>query len=167
MKTIITGAAGFIGSAVAEVLAAEGVDVLGVDNLCDYYDPALKSARLWRCGLPYKPAEGECVRSIKNPCLRFVRMDISSPMFEAIVAAECPDMIIHLAARPGVRQSIDLPEECIADNIGNFMRVLEICRRQSVGHLLYASSSSIYGDADPGRVFRKPPMPELRSRSMP
>lgn len=156
MKVIITGAAGFIGSAVAEVIASEGTEVLGVDNLNSYYDPRLKLARLQRCGFP---DDSGLQRSLKHPCLRFARVDILDGEFERIVAAEFPDMIIHLAARPGVRQSLETPEESIHDNIHTFTHILEICHKYSVPNLLYASSSSVYGDSDPGEGYREDMQP--------
>lgn len=161
MKVLITGAAGFIGSRVAEVLAESGADVLGVDNLNDYYDPNLKLARLQRGGFSFgqgpavhgndfvMPAEGMTYISRKVENHKFVRIDIRNEHFRSIAKMFAPDVVLHLAAQPGVRYSISHPEECVEANILSFMRVLEICREFGVRRMLYASSSSVYGSHSP------------------
>jgi len=132
---LVTGAAGFIGAAVVELLLARGERVIGLDNCNSYYDPALKQARLER--LQGSAREGQ---------FRFLRQDlVESEALEALMADEAPDRVIHLAAQAGVRYSIENPALYIQSNLVGFGAVLEACRRQGVAHLVYASSSSVYG----------------------
>jgi UDP-glucuronate 4-epimerase len=132
MKTLVTGAAGFIGYHVSERLLAEGREVLGIDNLNAYYDPGLKRARLARLRL--------------HPQFEFAPIDIADRVgVEALFAREVFGNVIHLAAQPGVRDSIDHPHACAEANLIGFLHVLEGCRRARVRHLIYASSSSVYG----------------------
>ncbi|MDZ5515559.1 NAD-dependent epimerase [Vibrio fluvialis] len=131
MKYLVTGAAGFIGSAVVERLCAEGHDVVGIDNLNDYYDVALKDARLERAA---------------HERFSFLEMDIADR--EAIAdlfAAEQFDKVIHLAAQAGVRYSIDNPMSYADSNLVGHLTILEGCRHNKIKHLVYASSSSVYG----------------------
>ncbi|EKO3387366.1 NAD-dependent epimerase [Vibrio fluvialis] len=131
MKYLVTGAAGFIGSAVIERLCAEGHDVVGIDNLNDYYDVALKDARLER---------------VAHERFSFLEMDIADR--EAIAdlfAAEQFDKVIHLAAQAGVRYSIDNPMSYADSNLVGHLTILEGCRHHKIKHLVYASSSSVYG----------------------
>jgi len=129
---LLTGAAGFIGSHVAERLLQRGDRVLGLDNLNDYYDPALKRARLQRI----YGASG----------FRFVQLDLAARTGMAeLFAAERFDSVIHLAAQAGVRYSISHPHAYLDSNLTGFGHVLEGCRAQGVAHLVYASSSSVYG----------------------
>lgn len=153
MKVLITGAAGFIGSRVAEMLAEAGIDVLGVDNINDYYDPHLKLARLKRCGISL-PIDGRLIDSSRFENLQFVKQDVCSRDFENIATEFRPDVVVHLAAQPGVRYSVTNPEECIQANVITFMRVLEVSRRINVRRLIYASSSSVYGNHSP-HAFRE------------
>ena len=132
---LVTGAAGFIGAAVAARLLARGERVVGVDNLNPYYDPALKRSRLGL--LEAAAAAGQ---------FRFADIDIADgPALTTLVAAEAPDRVVHLAAQAGVRYSIDNPAAYIQSNLVGFGSVLEACRQQGVAHLVYASSSSVYG----------------------
>ena len=132
MKILVTGAAGFIGLHVARLLLERGDEVLGIDNLNDYYDPRLKQARLETLK-PY-------------PGFRFVRMDVSdSAALAALFAAERFDRVVHLAAQAGVRYSLSNPQAYVQSNLVGFANVLEGCRQQRVEHLVYASSSSVYG----------------------
>ena len=134
-SVLVTGAAGFIGAAVAHRLLERGERVVGLDNLNAYYDPALKRARLER--LEETAAPGQ---------FRFAALDVAdADGLAALVAAERPDRVIHLAAQAGVRHSIDNPGVYIQSNLVGFGAVLEACRHQGVGHLVYASSSSVYG----------------------
>ena len=132
MKVLLTGAAGFIGLHVAQRLLERGDEVVGLDNLNDYYDVRLKEARL--------------ARLTPHPSFRFVKMSVEDrPGMAALFAAEGFDRVVHLAAQAGVRYSLQNPDAYIDANIVGFMNVLEGCRHASVGHLVYASSSSVYG----------------------
>ncbi len=132
MKVLITGAAGFIGMHVAQLLLARGDRVVGVDNLNDYYDPALKLARLRRLSA----ADG----------FRFVQADIADRLaMEDLFASERFDRVVNLAAQPGVRYSLKNPQAYIQTNLVGFGNILEGCRHHGVAHLVFASSSSVYG----------------------
>lgn len=132
MKILVTGAAGFIGMHVAQRLLARGDEVVGVDNLNDYYNPNLKLARLERL----KP----------HANFRFARGDIADRVFvEDLFAAERFERVINLAAQPGVRYSLKNPHAYIQTNLVGFGNLLEGCRHNAVEHFVYASSSSVYG----------------------
>jgi UDP-glucuronate 4-epimerase len=132
LKYLVTGAAGFIGNFVAERLCNEGHEVVGLDNLNDYYDPALKLARLER------------IKHLDS--FRFVKMDISDrDAIAELFAKEKFNRVIHLAAQAGVRYSIENPMAYIDSNMVGFATILEGCRHNKVEHLVYASSSSVYG----------------------
>ncbi|MEQ1884602.1 MAG: NAD-dependent epimerase/dehydratase family protein [Bryobacteraceae bacterium] len=132
MNVLLTGAAGFIGYHVAERLLGRGCQVLGIDSLNSYYDPALKQARLARL-------QGE-------RCFAFRQVDIADrePMAR-IFREEKPDVVVHLAAQAGVRYSVHHPHEVADANLVGFLNVLEGARQTSVRHFVYASSSSVYG----------------------
>lgn len=133
MKVIVTGAAGFIGYHTARRLAGSGrCEVLGVDNLNDYYDVGLKRARL---------AELEGLKDF-----RFLQADFAeTEKFTALVAHFRPDYVVHLGAQAGVRYSMEKPSAYVHSNLVGFASVLEACRRTPPKHLVYASSSSVYG----------------------
>ncbi len=132
MKILLTGAAGFIGMTTTLRLLARGDEVVGLDNLNDYYEVSLKQARL--------------ARLTPHERFRFVQMSVEDrPGMEALFAAERFDRVIHLAAQAGVRYSLKNPHAYIDANIVGFMNVLEGCRHSGVQHLVYASSSSVYG----------------------
>jgi UDP-glucuronate 4-epimerase len=132
MKVLITGCAGFIGMHVAQKLLARGDSVLGIDNLNDYYDPQLKRARLAQL-TPFKG-------------FRFERMDVVDRLDMArLFENEKFDRVVHLAAQAGVRYSLQNPNAYMDSNLVGFVNVLEGCRHQAVQHLVYASSSSVYG----------------------
>jgi UDP-glucuronate 4-epimerase len=132
MKVLVTGAAGFIGMHVCERLLARGDDVVGVDNLNDYYDVALKEARL--------------ARLTPDSRFRFFRLDIADREgIAALFAAERPQRVINLAAQAGVRYSLENPHSYVDSNVVGFVNILEGCRHNGVEHFVYASSSSIYG----------------------
>ena len=132
MKVLVTGAAGFIGLHVARLLLERGDEVVGLDNLNDYYDPRLKLARL------------ECLAPYAN--FRFVRVDIAdAAALEKLFATEHFERVIHLAAQAGVRYSLSNPQAYIQSNLVGFANILEGCRHHGIKHLVYASSSSVYG----------------------
>lgn len=132
MKILVTGAAGFIGFHTAKALLDRGDQVVGLDNLNDYYDVALKQARL---------AELEGRNGF-----RFVKADLAdcAPL-EKLFEVEKFDRVVHLAAQAGVRYSIDHPRAYVESNLVGFMNILEGCRHGGIEHLVYASSSSVYG----------------------
>jgi len=133
LKLIVTGAAGFIGMHTALSLLDGGHEVLGIDNLNDYYDPRLKAARL------------EILH--KQPGFRFSRTDIADCVAtRQLLAAERPDRVVHLAAQTGVRYSLENPMAYVTSNLVGFASILEACRNTRVQHLIYASSSSVYGN---------------------
>jgi UDP-glucuronate 4-epimerase len=130
MKVLVTGAAGFIGMHCAERLLARGDEVVGVDNLNDYYDVRLKEARLARLSGRFK----------------FHKADIADrAAMERIFGGEKPERVIHLAAQAGVRHSLKDPHTYVHSNLVGFLHILEGCRAAGVEHLVYASSSSVYG----------------------
>ncbi|MCP5208922.1 MAG: NAD-dependent epimerase [Hahellaceae bacterium] len=132
MKILVTGTAGFIGSTLAIRLLERGDEVIGVDNVNDYYDVSLKYARLKRL---------EKYEKFKD-----VRLDIADSAHMAkLFADEKPDKVVNLAAQAGVRYSLENPQAYIDANITGFTNILEGCRHNNVKHLVYASSSSVYG----------------------
>lgn len=132
MKILLTGAAGFIGMTTALRLLARGDEIVGLDNLNDYYSVQLKHDRL--------------ARLTGHPRFRFVQMDVGDRAgVEKLFATERFDRVIHLAAQAGVRYSLKNPHAYIDSNVVGFMNVLEGCRHSQVQHLVYASSSSVYG----------------------
>ncbi len=132
MKMLVTGAAGFIGFHVSERLLAAGHQVVGIDNLNDYYDVRLKLARLDRL--------------TPHPQFRFEKMDLADrAAIAAMFAREGFERVIHLGAQAGVRYSLDNPHAYADANLVGHLNILEGCRHHQVGHLLYASSSSVYG----------------------
>lgn len=133
MKVLVTGAAGFIGYHVAERLLARGDSVVGFDVVDDYYDPSLKEARLERLA-----GHGQN--------FSFIRANLADrAAVEACFAAHSFDRVIHLAAQAGVRYSLENPHAYVQSNLVGFTNVLEACRHSGVGHLCYASTSSVYG----------------------
>ena len=132
MHILLTGAAGFIGLHTAQRLLARGDTVTGIDNLNTYYDPALKQARLALLN--------------GHPGFRFQALDVAERAgMERLFAGQRFDAVVHLAAQAGVRYSITHPHAYLESNLTGFGHVLEGCRAQGVGHLVYASSSSVYG----------------------
>jgi UDP-glucuronate 4-epimerase len=132
MKVLVTGSAGFIGSALSIRLLDRGDEVIGIDNHNDYYDPDLKEARL--------------SRHVKHPNYSHIRMDIGSEKdVESLFKKYQFDGVVNLAAQAGVRYSIENPMSYINTNIVGFTHILEGCRHNNVSHLVYASSSSVYG----------------------
>ncbi len=132
MRILVTGAAGFIGFHTATRLLDRGDEVVGLDNLSPYYDVALKEARL--------------ARLTRRNGFSFIKADLAErEIVEAVFAEEKPDRVIHLAAQAGVRYSLEHPHAYIDANITGFLHVLEGCRHHGIEHLVYASSSSVYG----------------------
>ncbi len=132
MRVLVTGAAGFIGYHTAARLLDRGDEVIGLDNLSPYYDVSLKEARLKRLKAHER--------------FRFVKADLADrDAVEATFAEEKPERVIHLAAQAGVRYSLDHPHAYISSNITGFLHVLEGCRHHGVQHLVYASTSAVYG----------------------
>jgi UDP-glucuronate 4-epimerase len=147
MKVLVTGTAGFIGSFTAIRLAERGDEVIGIDNINDYYDVTLKYGRLEKDGIDASAAEsGEWVQSKKYPNYRFKRMNLDDRVnLDELFFREKFDMVCHLAAQAGVRYSITHPHVYIESNIVGFLNLLESCRHNMIEHLVYASSSSVYG----------------------
>jgi UDP-glucuronate 4-epimerase len=132
MKHLVTGAAGFIGYHTSEKLLARGDEVVGLDNLNDYYDPTLKQARLERLQ--------------RHPNFRFVRMELSDrDGMDRLFTAERFPRVIHLAAQAGVRYSVTHPHAYVDSNVTGFLHVIEGARHHGAEHLTYASTSSVYG----------------------
>jgi UDP-glucuronate 4-epimerase len=147
MKILITGTAGFIGFHLAERLAARGDEVVGIDNINDYYDQQVKYGRLAFSGIDREQiAYNHAVRSSKYPNYRFIKMNLEDPAaIDSLFRAEKFDAVCNLAAQAGVRYSLTNPGAYVSSNIVGFMNLLEACRHNGVGNLCYASSSSVYG----------------------
>ncbi|HDU4089788.1 TPA: NAD-dependent epimerase, partial [Klebsiella aerogenes] len=131
MKYLVTGAGGFIGFHVSQRLLKDGHHVVGIDNLNDYYDVSLKQARL---------------NLLQSSLFTFHKMDLADrPQMEQLFVSEKFDRVIHLAAQAGVRYSLENPHAYADSNLMGFLNILEGCRHNKVQHLIYASSSSVYG----------------------
>ncbi|TJW74859.1 MAG: NAD-dependent epimerase/dehydratase family protein, partial [Mesorhizobium sp.] len=129
---LITGAAGFIGFHLCERLLSDGRQVVGLDSMNEYYDVTLKRARLDRLN--------------RFPNFRFEHVDLTErDRISALLLSTAPEIVVNLAAQAGVRYSLTNPHAYVESNLSGFLNVLEGCRHASVGHLVYASSSSIYG----------------------
>lgn len=147
MKILITGAAGFIGFYLVRDLCLKSNDVFGIDNINDYYSVSLKYARLAENGIAEREiVQGHIVQSSKYDNYRFCRIDIcDKPRIDELFEKEKFDVVINLAAQAGVRYSIENPYAYIESNIVGFLNILEASRVNKVSHLVYASSSSVYG----------------------
>lgn len=132
MRVLVTGAAGFIGFHLSKRLLEDGHEIVGMDNLNPYYDVQLKKDRL--------------VFLTPNPRFTFRVLDLADQKgMDELFRTECPDVVVHLAAQAGVRYSIENPYAYVESNLTGFMNILEGCRHNAVKHLVYASSSSVYG----------------------
>ena len=150
MKILITGTAGFIGFHLAKRLISEGYEITGLDNINDYYDVRLKYARLKETGILKEKIEyGKFVQSSVYKNYRFIKLNLEDrSALENLFSVEKFDWVCHLAAQAGVRYSIENPHTYIDSNIIGFMNILECCRQNNIKHLVYASSSSVYGNND-------------------
>lgn len=152
MKILVTGAAGFIGHRTTQKLSEMGHNVYAIDNLNDYYDVKLKLARLKVLGI--EPIFWKSVRSKKYKNLLYKTADICDVRsMERLFKSRKFDCVINLAAQAGVRYSIDHPETYISSNVVGFYNILDLCRKYEVKHLVYASSSSVYGNRPNGVMF--------------
>ncbi len=147
MNILITGTAGFIGYHLANRLLSRGDHVIGLDSLNDYYDPELKLDRLREAGIDTGAiAYGQSVSSAKYPGYRFRQLQLEDREgMEKLFAEEKVDVVVNLAAQAGVRYSLINPHAYVESNIVGFVNILEACRHNGVKHLVYASSSSVYG----------------------
>ncbi len=146
-KILITGTAGFIGYHFAEKVLLRGDVVIGLDNINDYYDTDLKLGRLKESGIFSEEIKyGEITKSKKHDNYTFIKLDLEDKesIFKLLQETKF-DMVCHLAAQPGVRYSLENPYSYINSNIVGFMTILEACRHFDIKHLVYASSSSVYG----------------------
>lgn len=132
MKILVTGCAGFIGAKVSELLIKAGNEVIGIDNLNDYYDVSLKKARLEQLE--------------KASSFTFFKLNLADHLgIHEIFSINQPNYVIHLAAQAGVRYSLENPQSYVESNLVSFVNILEACRQNNIKHLVYASSSSVYG----------------------
>jgi len=147
LKILITGTAGFIGFHLVKKFVEEGHEVIGLDNINDYYDTALKYGRLSEQGIAQeKIVPGKMVQSSSLPSYRFIQLPLEDrDALQVLFAREKFDAVCHMAAQAGVRYSIENPYAYIDSNIVGFVNILEGCRHHGVGHLAFASSSSVYG----------------------
>jgi len=152
MKILVTGTAGFIGSQLALKLLERGDEVVGLDNINDYYDQNVKYGRLQQGGIVEKLENGkniayaEMLKSKKFPNYKFIKLNLEDKeAMMQLFEAEKFDAVCHLAAQAGVRYSLTNPDAYISSNIVGFMNILEACRAYGVKNLSYASSSSVYG----------------------
>jgi UDP-glucuronate 4-epimerase len=150
MKILVTGAAGFIGFHLSKTLLQKGHIVVGVDNINDYYDVNLKYARLNELGIEREDAElflNASKGSKHGDAFEFMRMNLEDrENLPKLFSKQKIDVVFNLAAQAGVRYSIENPEAYIDSNVVGFLNILECCRHNKIEHLLYASSSSVYGE---------------------
>ncbi len=147
-KILITGTAGFIGFHLAKQLIERGDEVIGLDNINDYYDVNLKYGRLKETGIKKEDVEwNKLVQSTKHPNYKFIRLNLEdNDNIQKLFKNEKFDKVVNLAAQAGVRYSLENPHAYINSNILGFLNILEGCRHNNIKHLVYASSSSVYGN---------------------
>jgi UDP-glucuronate 4-epimerase len=147
MKVLVTGAAGFIGFYLTKCLLKRGDDVVGLDNINDYYDINLKYGRLKECGITRSEIkDGVFVKSTTYDKYRFVRQSLENNEFIlTLFKNESFDVVVNLAAQAGIRYSLENPQAYVSANVMGFVNILEACHQYPVKHLVYASSSSVYG----------------------
>jgi UDP-glucuronate 4-epimerase len=147
MKVLVTGAAGFIGFYVAKVLLSKGYQVVGLDNINDYYDVNLKFDRLNELGInKTKASEFNTLCKSKTNDFAFIRMNLENrDELPKLFQNQKFDIVCNLAAQAGVRYSLENPETYVDSNLVGFLNILECCRHNEIKHLVYASSSSVYG----------------------
>ena len=147
MKILVTGAAGFIGSAVCARFIDKGFDVIGLDNINSYYDPELKYSRLKDLGIKKDLIDWyKFTKSEKFSNFSFIRMNLEDTQaLQMLFANGDFDIVVNLGAQAGVRYSIENPHAYVESNVDGFINILEGCRHNKVKHLIYASSSSVYG----------------------
>ena len=150
MKILVTGSAGFIGFHLVNKLAKQNIEIVGIDNINSYYSPDLKFARLAEAGITEKAAEwNKKIASSTFPNYSFIRMSLEDrEQIDRLFETEKFDVVCNLAAQAGVRYSIENPHAYIDSNIVGFINILEACRHSNIQHLVYASSSSVYGNSD-------------------
>ena len=149
MKILVTGAAGFIGFHLTKSLLKQGHLVVGLDNINDYYEVNLKYARLAELGVQRDDAETflKTCKSNSQPNLQFVRMNLEDrEALPKLFSSHGFQIVVNLAAQAGVRYSIENPEAYVDSNVVGYLNILECCRNHKIEHLLYASSSSVYGE---------------------
>lgn len=145
MKVLVTGVAGFIGFHVAHRLLSQGLEVVGIDNINDYYDTDLKKARLSQLGIDHRNQQ----HSSLFPKFLFKKCDLTdTDELQSLFELQGFDVVVNLAAQPGVRYSLENPAAYVQSNIVGFANILENCRQYQIQHLVYASSSSVYGLSD-------------------
>ena len=152
MKILVTGAAGFIGYHLCEALITQGCDIIGLDNINDYYDINLKYARLKQLGINREKANVYHTivdSSSYGNQMQFIRMNLEDREYLSKLFKESQfDLVCNLAAQAGVRYSIENPQAYIDSNVNGFLNILECCRHYNVKRLVYASSSSVYGNTE-------------------
>lgn len=146
MRVLVTGSAGFIGFYLTQALAEKGYEVYGIDSLNHYYDISLKKARLRECGIIGAEYSTEQI-SVRYPNYRFLQLDLChKERLDRLFSSERFDCVVNLAAQAGVRYSLTNPESYAESNVAGFLNILECCRHHSCLRLIYASSSSVYGN---------------------